>query len=68
MLSQAQRSAILEMNAQQISIREISRVLRLSRQTIRQVLLSKSTLVPEIQRPEKAEPYRQHACKASSNR
>jgi transposase len=59
MLSQAQRSAILEMNAQRISIREISRVLRLSRQTIRQVLRSNSTLVPEIQRPEKAEPYRQ---------
>jgi transposase len=59
MLTQAQRSAILEMNAQRISLREISRILRLSRQTIRQVLRSKSTLVPEIQRPEKAEPYRQ---------
>jgi transposase len=59
MLSQAQRSAILEMNAQRVSTREISRVLRLSRQTIRQVLRSNSTLVPEIQRPEKAEPYRQ---------
>ncbi len=59
MLSQAQRSAILEMNAQRISIREISRVLRLSRQTIRQVLRSNSMLVPEIQRTEKAEPYRQ---------
>lgn len=59
MLTQAQRSAILEMNSQRISIREISRVLRLSRQTIRQVLRSNSILVPEIQRPEKAEPYRQ---------
>ncbi len=59
MLTQAQRSAILEMSAQRISLREISRTLRLSRQTIRQVLRSKSTLVPEIQRPEKAEPYRQ---------
>ncbi len=59
MLSQAQRSAILEMSAQRISIREISRVLRLSRQTIRQVLRSNSALVPEIQRTEKAEPYRQ---------
>ena len=59
MLSQAQRSAILEMNAQRISTREISRVLRLSRQTIRQVLRSNSVLVPEIQRAEKAEPYRQ---------
>ena len=59
MLSQAQRSAILEMNAQRVSIREISRLLKLSRQVIRQVLRSKSTQVPEIQRAEKAEPYRQ---------
>src|SRR5471032_1360524 len=59
MLSQAQRSAILEMNAQQVSIREISRLLKLSRQVIRQVLHSKSTQVPEIHRAEKAEPYRQ---------
>src|SRR5450432_2533041 len=59
MLSQAQRSAILEMTAQQVSIREIARVLKLSRQVVRQVLRSKSTQVPEIQRAEKAEPYRQ---------
>ena len=59
MLSQAQRSAILEMNSQQVSIREISRLLKLSRQVIRQVVRSKSTQVPEIQRAEKAEPYRQ---------
>jgi len=71
MLSQAQRSAILEMNAQRISTREISRVLRLSRQTIRQVLRSNSVLVPEIQRAEKAEPHRQQilhlldACKGN---
>ena len=68
MLSQAQRSAILEMNAQQVSIREIARVLKLSRQVIRQVLRANSTQLPEIHRAEKAEPYRQHACEASSNR
>ncbi len=59
MLTQAQRSAILEMNSRQVSIREIARVLGLSRQTIRRVLRSKSASAPEIQRAEKAEPYRQ---------
>jgi transposase len=59
MLTQAQRSAILEMNAQRVSTRVIARVLKLSRQTIRQVLNSKSASVPEIQRAEKAEPHRQ---------
>ncbi len=58
MLSQAQRTAILEMNSQRVSIREMARLLRLSRQVIRQVLRSNSTLVPEIHRAEKAEPYR----------
>jgi hypothetical protein len=38
---------------------EISRVLQLSRPTVRKVLRSNSTQVPEIQRAEKAEPYRQ---------
>ena len=40
-------------------MREIARVLRLSRLTVRKVLQSNSVSVPEIQRPEKAEPYRQ---------
>ena len=71
MLSQALRSAILEMNAQQVSKREIARVLKLSRQSVRKVLRSNSTAVPEIQRTEKAEPYRQQildllaACKGN---
>ena len=39
----------------------------LTRQTIRQVLRSKSTLVPEIQRPEKAEPYRQQILELLAN-
>src|SRR5271167_3744744 len=58
MLSQAQRTTILEMNSQRVSIREMARLLRLSRQVIRHVLRSNSTLVPEIHRAEKAEPYR----------
>src|SRR6202167_1995779 len=59
MLSQAQRTAILELHAKGVSRREISRALQVSRPTVRKVLRSNSTTVPEIQRPEKAEPYRQ---------
>src|SRR5450631_2439272 len=59
MLSQAQRTAILELNARGVSKREIAHVLRLSRLTVRKVLRSNSTNLPEIQRAEKAEPYRQ---------
>ena len=59
MLSQAQRTAILELYEQRVSKREIARVLRVSRLTVRKVLQSNSVSVPEIQRPEKAEPYRQ---------
>jgi transposase len=71
MLSQAQRTAIVELSAQTASIREIARVLRVSRLTVRKVLRSNSTSVPEIQRAEKAEPYRQQildlliACKGN---
>ena len=59
MVSQAQRTAILELSAKGVSKREIARVLQLSRQTVRKVLRSNSTQVPEIQRAEKAEPHRQ---------
>jgi transposase len=59
MLSQAQRTTILELNAQQVSKREIARVLGISRVAVRKVLRSNSTTVPELQRPEKAEPHRQ---------
>jgi len=59
MLSQAQRTAILELSAKGVTRREIARVLQLSRQSVRKVLRANSTNVPEIQRPEKAEPYRE---------
>ena len=59
MLSQSQRTTILELKAQQVSKREIARVLGISRMAVRQVLRSNSTTVPELQRPEKAEPHRQ---------
>ena len=58
MLSQAQRTAILELHAKQVSRREIAQVMKLSRQSVRKVLKANSTSVPEIQRTEKAEPYR----------
>jgi transposase len=59
MLSQAQRTAILELSAKGVSKHEIAHVLRLSRLTVRKVLRSNSANVPEIQRAEKAEPYRE---------
>ena len=59
MLSQAQRTTILELHTQQVSKREIARVLGISRVAVRKVLRSNSTTVPELQRPEKAEPHRQ---------
>ena len=59
MLSQAQRTTILELHAQQVSKREIARVLGISRVAVRKVLRSNSTTVPELPRPEKAEPHRQ---------
>src|SRR5258708_3393107 len=59
MLSQAQRTAILELSAKQVSQHEIARVLQLSRLSVRKGLRSNSTQVPVIQRAEKAEPDRQ---------
>jgi len=59
MLSQAQRTAILELSAKGVSKHEIAQVLRMSRLSVRKVLRSNSTNVPEIQRAEKAEPYRE---------
>jgi transposase len=59
MLSQAQRTAILELHAKGVSRHEISRTLQVSRASVRKVLCLNSVNVPEIQRKEKAEPYRQ---------
>ena len=59
MLSQAQRTTILELNAQQVSKREIARVLEISRVAVRKVLRANSNAVPELHRAEKAEPHRQ---------
>jgi transposase len=59
MLSPSQRTTILELNQQGVSKRQIARVLGLSRLAVRRVLRSNSPQVPELHRPEKAEPYRQ---------
>ncbi|HUE04941.1 MAG TPA: IS21 family transposase [Bryobacteraceae bacterium] len=59
MLSQAQRTTILELHTQGVAKREIARVLGISRVAVRKVLRLNSTALPEIQRAEKAEPYRQ---------
>ena len=59
MLSQAQRTTILELNGKGVSSREIARVLKMSRLTVRKVVRANSTSVPEIRRAENAEPYRQ---------
>ena len=58
MLSQAQRTAILELHQHGVSKREIARVLGVSRLSVRKVLRSNSSTLPELVRAEKAEPYR----------
>jgi transposase len=71
MLSQGQRTTILELSAAGMPTREIARVMQLSRQSVRKVLRSNSTDIPEIHRPEKAETWRQQilellmACKGN---
>jgi transposase len=59
MLSQNQRTTIRELHAQGVSKREIARVLKLSRLSVRKILRANSAEVPKLLRPEKAEPYRQ---------
>ena len=59
MLTQAQRTTIWELHTQGVSKHEIARVLGISRPSVRKVLRSQTTEVPEIHRAEKAEPYRQ---------
>ncbi|MBL8234651.1 MAG: DDE-type integrase/transposase/recombinase [Bryobacterales bacterium] len=58
MLTQAQRTAILQLHAQKIPKREMARLLGISRQSIRQVLQANSPAVPKIARAEKAAPFR----------
>jgi hypothetical protein len=59
MLSQSQRTAILELHHKGVGSRQIARVLKVSRAAVKKVLRSESIVPPPIARPEKAEPYRQ---------
>ena len=59
MLSQSQRATILELQSQGVSKREIARLLKVSRQSVRHVLKANSSAVPKIERAEKAMPFRQ---------
>jgi len=59
MLSKEQRTTILELHAQRVSKGEIARLLGISRLSVRKVLRAGSAEVPEIDRPEKGESYRQ---------
>jgi transposase len=59
MLSQAKRTTILELWAQGVSKHKISQVLGISRVSIRRVIGSNSSTVPERNRAERAEPWRQ---------
>ncbi|HJZ99774.1 MAG TPA: IS21 family transposase [Candidatus Solibacter sp.] len=71
MLSRSQRTTILELAGQGIGKREIARVLGVSRISVRRVLRARSAEVPELDRGEKAEPYRRqilelmHQCKGN---
>ena len=71
MLNRSQRTTILELAGQGVSKREIARALGVSRLSVRRVLRARSAEVPELDRGEKAEPYRQqilelmHQCKGN---
>jgi transposase len=67
MLSKAQRTTILELNTQKVSRHEIAKILGISRLTVRKVLRSNSSDVPEIHRSEKAEPHRQQILELFAN-
>ena len=71
MLSQSQRTTILELHAKGTNKREIAKLLNLSRQSVSKVLQANSIAVPKIEREEKAAPHRQrilellHTCKGN---
>lgn len=59
MLDQSTRSAILRLRNEGHGTRTIARALGVSRGAVRQVLLDGSDDVPQLERAEKAEPYRE---------
>ena len=67
MLSQAQRTTILELHTQGVGKREIARVLGVSRSDRAQSAAVEAHRVPELHRPEKAEPYREQILELFGN-
>jgi len=59
MLSLSQRTAILELHRKDLGTRRIARALKVSRDAVKKVIRSESSIPPPIVRPEKAEDYRQ---------
>jgi transposase len=59
MLNQNQRMTILELHRKGVSHRQVARLLRVSRMSVKKVIRSESVVPPAILRPEKADPYRQ---------
>jgi transposase len=59
MLKREQRMAILELHAKGVRKRQIGRLLKVSRGAVAEVIQSQSGAVPELERSEKADPYRQ---------
>lgn len=59
MLDQSTRAEILKLHEQGHSIRGIARAMQLSRGAVRHVLRSATDQVPQLERPEKATPYRE---------
>lgn len=59
MLDQATRSAVLRLREEGHGTRPIARMLGISRAAVKRVLASGSDEVARLERPEKAEPYRQ---------
>lgn len=59
MLSKRQRTTILELHRQGNKIRQIARLLEISRSAVKKVIRSETDEVPILLRSEKAQPYRQ---------
>jgi transposase len=59
MLNPSQRTAILELHKKNLGTRRIARALKVSRDAVKKVIRSESSIPPPIVRPEKAEEYRQ---------
>jgi transposase len=59
MLSLSQRTAILELHRKDLGTRRIARTLKVSRDAVKKVIRSESSIPPPIVRPEKVESRRQ---------